>query len=350
MNFKYVRRKIMIGAMVGTLGFIAQDMVGEAAEIEEDPTSVASEEEEVYGEYSFGTMEGYTYIYDEPSDEEDWIGKLYEDNMVTILSIDGTWAEIESGSVHGYVDLEYLLEEDEALIRAQQLATTWVEVDTDWLNVRTGPSTEYEIVDTVARDTTLLVVGDMVEGWQMVQLGEDICYVSNKYVIEETVYTYAESKEEEEERLAEYEAAVESANDEASEEAVQTSAQSISLVNDYEYDSVDGQSIVEYAMQFIGNPYVWGGTDLVNGADCSGFVQSVYSYFGISLPRTSSEQRSVGVEVSYSEVQVGDIICYEGHVGIYIGDDQIVNAIGSNYGIGISSATYSNIITIRRVV
>ena len=109
------------------------------------------------------------------------------------------------------------------------------------------------------------------------------------------------------------------------------------------------QSVVDYASQFIGNPYVYGGTSLTRGTDCSGFVRSVYAYFGVSLPRTSSAMRSVGYEVSYSEIQPGDIVCYYGHVGIYAGNGQIVNAIDESRSIGMSSATYAKIITIRRI-
>lgn len=113
---------------------------------------------------------------------------------------------------------------------------------------------------------------------------------------------------------------------------------------------IAGNQIVEYASQFIGNPYKWGGTSLTNGADCSGFVQAVYSHFGIQIPRTSGAQRSAGQAVSYENAIAGDIFCYDGHVGIYMGDGKIVNAINSRRGIGILSATYDNIITIRRVL
>ena len=149
----------------------------------------------------------------------------------------------------------------------------------------------------------------------------------------EEAFTYAESKEEEEARLAkEAEEARRKAEEEAKEKAG------------------TGQAVVDYACQFIGNPYVWGGTSLTNGADCSGFVQSVYAHFGVSLPRTSTEMRGSGRAVSYSEAIPGDIICYDGHVGIYMGDGQIVNAINSARGIGIISATYTDIITVRRLL
>lgn len=112
-----------------------------------------------------------------------------------------------------------------------------------------------------------------------------------------------------------------------------------------------GSSVVDYAKQFVGNPYVWGGTSLTSGADCSGFVQSVYSNFGVSLPRTSYEQQNVGREVSYSEAQPGDLICYGGHVAIYMGDGKIVHASNSRDGIKVSdNAAYRTIMSVRRLV
>lgn len=115
--------------------------------------------------------------------------------------------------------------------------------------------------------------------------------------------------------------------------------------------SGSGSSVVDYATQFVGNPYVWGGTSLTNGADCSGFVQSVYSNFGVSLPRTSYEQQNAGYEVSYADAQPGDLICYGGHVAIYMGNGQIVHASNSRDGIKISNdATYRTILSVRRLV
>ena len=115
--------------------------------------------------------------------------------------------------------------------------------------------------------------------------------------------------------------------------------------------SGSGSSVVNYATQFVGNPYVWGGTSLTNGADCSGFVQSVYSNFGVSLPRTSYEQQNAGTEVSYADAQPGDLICYGGHVAIYMGNGQIVHASNSRDGIKISdNAAYRTITSVRRLV
>lgn len=113
--------------------------------------------------------------------------------------------------------------------------------------------------------------------------------------------------------------------------------------------SAKGQSVADYAMNFIGNPYVFGGTSLTNGADCSGFVQSVYKNFGVTLPRSSTDQRSAGTGVSYTEAQPGDIICYAGHVGIYIGNNQIVHASSPTTGIKVGNATYRSILSVRRI-
>ena len=115
--------------------------------------------------------------------------------------------------------------------------------------------------------------------------------------------------------------------------------------------SGSGSSVVDYATQFVGNPYVWGGTSLTDGADCSGFVQSVYKNFGVDLPRTSYEQQNAGTEVSYEDAQPGDLICYGGHVAIYMGDGKIVHASNAKDGIKISdNAAYRTILSVRRLV
>ncbi len=150
-------------------------------------------------------------------------------------------------------------------------------------------------------------------------------------------------KEEEERRKAEL-----AAQDSTSSESQSSGGGSSSSVS--VPGSGKGQQIASYACQFIGNPYVAGGTSLTNGADCSGFVMSVYKAFGISLPRSSYAQSTVGRAVSYAEAQPGDVIYYGGHVGIYIGNGQIVHASTERTGIKITSATYRSIITVRRIV
>lgn len=112
-----------------------------------------------------------------------------------------------------------------------------------------------------------------------------------------------------------------------------------------------GKTVASFAKRFVGNPYVWGGTNLNTGADCSGFVKSVYKAFGYNLPRSSSSQRSAGRKVSYSKKQPGDLICYNGHVAIYIGNGKIVHASSRKTGIKISpKANYRKVLSVRRIV
>lgn len=221
-----------------------------------------------------------------------------------------------------------------------------------FLYIRSEPTTESEWLGKLYPDNAAKIIGPVGE-WTKVQSGTVTGYVYSDYIIigknadqkaremvsqtesqqEEEAFVYAESKEEEAARLqAEAEEAARKVAEEAAAKA-QT-----------------GQAIVDYACQFIGNPYVWGGTSLTEGADCSGFVQSVFAHFGISLPRTTWDMENVGTPVSYDQAVAGDLILYDGHVGIYMGNGEIVNAINSQRGIGILPATYTNILTVRRLI
>lgn len=177
------------------------------------------------------------------------------------------------------------------------------------------------------------------------------------------VYTQTIAKKNEEIRKAKEEEAKKKAEEEAKKKAAAASAakKSSSAKNaNNKYSgpssakssggSATGRAIADYGLQFLGNPYVWGGTSLTSGTDCSGFVQSIYRHFGYSVPRNSSEQRSAGREVSYSEAEPGDIICYSGHVGIYIGGGQIVHASTPATGIKVGTATYRTILSVRRII
>lgn len=255
---------------------------------------VETELKNVYEDMAFTQVEegSYLFVRTEPSQDSEWVGKLYEADAAKVIGPVGEWTQIESGNVTGYVKTEYILTGESAEEKAKAIVA------------EKKPEVDVETLDEAKAE----------------ELAAEC-------------FSYAESREEEAARLAE-EAA------KAEEEAKAAEAETVG----------NGQAVVDYAMQFVGNPYVWGGTSLTNGADCSGFVQSVYANFGVSMPRTSSAMRSAGTEVSYSEAVPGDVICYEGHVGIYIGNGQIVNAIDEAHGIGVSSATYTNIITVRRLL
>ena len=233
------------------------------------------------GEYldmAFADVDSFLFVRSEPTTESEWVGKLYPDYAARIIGPVGEWTKVQSGSVTGYVYSEYIIIGNNAEQKA------------------------HEIIEKTDKPP-------------------------------EEAFTYAESKEEEEQRLAK----------EAEEAALKKEEEIKALAG-------SGQAVVDYACQFIGNPYVWGGTSLTNGADCSGFVQSVYAYFGIGLPRTTWDQENVGTGVSYEEALPGDLILYEGHVGIYMGNGQIVNAMNESDGIGICPATYTPIKTVRRVL
>lgn len=241
------------------------------------------------GEYldmAFANVTSFLYIRSEPTKESEWVGKLYPGYAAKIQGPVGVWTAIQSGEVTGYVKTEF---------------------------ITAGQAAEAVAEEQIEKAES--------EGRQ-------------------EAFTFAESKAQEEARI----------QAEAEERAKAEAEAQAKAEEEAKEKTGGGQAVVDYACQFIGNPYVWGGTSLTNGADCSGFVQSVYAYFGISTPRTSYEQRSVGVAVSYDQAIPGDIICYDGHVGIYMGDGNIVNAMNPSQGIGISPATYTNIVAVRRVL
>lgn len=247
------------------------------------------------GEYSnmaFANVSTDTFLFvrSEPTTESEWVGKLYTDYAAKVTGPVGEWTKIESGSVSGYVYTQYIIIGNNAQQKAQELIQ------------------------------------------------------SSEGQSEESAFKYAVSRQEEEERIAREAAEAAAAQAEAQRQAAEAAAQAQAS------QAGTGQAIVDYACQFIGNPYVWGGTSLTNGADCSGFVQSVYAHFGISLPRTTWDQEYAGTPVSYDQAMPGDLILYEGHVGIYMGDGQIVNAINPSKGIGVIPATCMQIKTVRRVI
>lgn len=226
---------------------------------------------------------------------------------------------------------------------------------TSFLYVRSEPTRESEYVGKLYPGYAAKITGPVGE-WTAVQSGDVTGYVKTEYIlVGDDAQAYAETLVKEAQQEGREEAftyAVSRASEEQQEmqnvqeetvkqpETEQVSAQT----------AVNGQAIVDYACQFIGNPYVWGGTSLTDGADCSGFVQSVFAHFGISLPRTTYDQIYAGTEVGYDQAIPGDLICYDGHIGIYIGNGQIVNAQNPEQGIGISPATYTTILSVRRIV
>lgn len=227
---------------------------------------------------------------------------------------------------------------------------------TSFLYVRSEPTKESEYVGKLYPGYAAKITGPVGE-WTAVESGDVTGYVKTEYILTGAeAQTYAENlvteaQQEGKEEAEAFTYAVSRKSEEAQmTQEVQENVQQTETTEVSAQPASNGQAIVDYAYQFIGNPYVWGGTSLTDGADCSGFVQSVFAHFGISLPRTTYDQINAGVEVSYDQAMPGDLICYDGHIGIYIGNGQIVNAQNPEQGIGISPATYTTILSVRRIV
>ena len=227
---------------------------------------------------------------------------------------------------------------------------------TSFLYVRSEPTKESEYVGKLYPGYAAKITGPVGE-WTAVESGDVTGYVKTEYILtgaEAQMYAenlVTEAQQEGKEEAEAFTYAVSRKSEEAQmTQEVQENVQQTQTTEVSTQPASNGQAIVDYACQFIGNPYVWGGTSLTDGADCSGFVQSVFAHFGISLPRTTYDQINAGVEVSYDQAMPGDLICYDGHIGIYIGNGQIVNAQNPEQGIGISPATYTTILSVRRIV
>ena len=282
--------------------------------------------------------DGYINIRETPEDQgiDNICGKFPEAAGAELLETtenDGrTWYKIKSGPVTGYIAAEYAVTGQPAREAAVEDAVLTAVITTDSLNVRTEPSLEAEVWTQVTRDQEYHVL-DQLDGWVEIELDSsdgdeeaDKAYISTRDNNVEVRYGLTEA--------VEYYPAVEAANAAAAFR----------------------NEIVNYACQFVGNPYVWGGTSLTNGADCSGFVMSVLKHFGISVPRVSRDQAKAGVRVTSDQMKPGDLVFYANssgvvnHVGMYIGNGQVVNAASRRSGIRIYRWNYRTPVAIRNVI
>ncbi|MBR1780827.1 MAG: SH3 domain-containing protein, partial [Oscillospiraceae bacterium] len=251
----------------------------------------------------------------------------------------GSWFQVTYGGYTGYVSGAYVSSTTE---EGYRYYPNFAKVTAPSLILRKGPSTETDMLASIAENVVVEVLSKDGEFYKVKYdgmtgyIGAAFTTASNGPA---TVIVHEQKSS--------------SGSSGSGNSTGNRKSSSSGSGKDYSGGSVvssgSGSAVVDYAMQFIGNPYVWGGTSLTNGCDCSGFVMQVYAHFGVSLPHSSASLRSVGKGVSYSEARPGDIICQNHHVGIYVGNGQMVNAYGKNYGIIVSSATNKTVITVRRI-
>lgn len=312
------------------------------------------DEEESFKSLVIAKVSDYVNVRSLPSEDGEIVGKLYDNSVGSFISVKDGWYEITSGSVTGYVKAEYCVTGDSAVELAKEVGTRIATVTTTTLKVREQPGLDTTVLGLIPSEDQLIVTEEE-DGWVKVNIEEGDGYVSTDYVTLSTEFVQAESKAEEDARLAKEEAERKAAQTAAARKAAERAGQSgASAGSSVNYTSSGGsemgRSVADYALQFVGNPYVYGGTSLTNGADCSGFVMSVYNNFGVGLPHSSAADRSVGSAVNGLEnAQPGDLVCYSGHVALYIGGGQIVHASTAKTGIIVSNANYRTPLSVRRI-
>lgn len=340
-------------------------------ETEQETTEEMTEEEQDFSGLVIAKVNHYVNVRSMPDEKSEIVGKLYDKSVGEFIEEADGWYKIVSGNCTGYVKGEYCVTGKEAEELAKEVGTTYAIVNTTTLKVRQDAGTDATVLGLVPMNEELVVVEEL-DDWVKVAIEEGDGYVSKEYVKLRTDFVHAESKEEEEARLAkekkEREDALAAARAKEAAKAQEQAAKQQTAEDTQEQQagievqtaevSVEtsatgsemGNAVIAYATQFVGNPYVYGGTSLTNGADCSGFVMKVYENFGVSLPHSSSALRSKGYDVGgLDNAQPGDIVCYSGHVGLYMGNGKIVHASTSRTGITISNAAYRQVLTVRRI-
>ena len=338
-NYAMTDAKVTSGvtdAMSDYLSVTAADMVS-VSESDRDVTASGQEEEtqeedkekalaEAAGEFGYTNLgiaqaDGNINVREVPGTEAEIVGKLPNNAGCEIIGTDGEWTQIESGKVKGYVKSEYLLTGEAAIAKAQEVKQTVATVTTTTLYVRDEANTDSHVITMMPEGEELEVL-EVLDGWVKINVDSDEGYVSSDYVSIATELPKAQTMTE-----VRY-------------------GQGVSDVR---------VSLVSYATQFVGNPYVWGGTSLTRGADCSGFVMSVFANYGISLPHSSRAQANCGTKISASDAQPGDLFFYGNgssinHVAIYIGGGRVVHASSPKSGIKISGAYYRTPVKVVRVI
>lgn len=305
------------GVMVSSPIYVAPEDMDEQ-EYDEEETAGAA-----YGYTNLGIAQvaDHLNVRETAEDGSKIVGKMENDTGCEILGIEGDKAHITSGSVEGYVSLDYILTGKDAVAQADSVVKELATVNADGLKLREAPSLDASVYDMVAYGEELEVL-DNGSDWVGVDYDGNELYVSADYV------------------------------------TVDTKLKTALNMTEFLYGAGVSDvrvELCEYAKQFVGNPYVWGGTSLTKGADCSGFVLSVFAKYGISLPHSSRAQANSGTRIKMSEAKPGDLVFYAkggriNHVAIYIGGGQVISASSPKTGIRIASAYYRTPVAVTRIL
>ena len=339
----------------------------------------AQEEENEYADLAIAKVDKYVNVRDLPSTEGKVLGKIYNGAVAHVIETAGEendWFHVTSGSVEGYIKAEYFIYGEDAAEAIEDVVTRYAVITAQRLNVRKDTTTDSKRIGYLDQGEKAKIVENCGD-WLKVEYAQgQTGYVSAEYVEITEEFTYAISieeeraeiarqktlaerkKQEEADKAAQQKAAQEAEAAQQAEAQANVTATQILPAAGYETTAELRDSLVEYALQFVGNPYVNGGNSLTNGTDCSGFTKLIYGEYGYSLGRTPASQlSSAGRSIDYSEIQKGDIICYSSnggksctHVAIYVGDGMIVHAANSKKGICTQKAQYSTIMGVKNVI
>ena len=310
-----------------------------------------------YDRLGVAKVDSYLNVRNKPGESSKIVGKMTKNSGCNIYKVNKGWAKIVSGKVKGYVKASYLVKDQQAEELAKKIANLRISVNTETLNVRYLPSTDAGIYDQISEEDEYdIYKRDLTKTWLKKYVSKhckksDLRNIDTKEMYNNLENWMCISIDNEKAFVSKDFVKVTFNLDRA------VSINESGLASKTSSDSSDSSNLtnmVSYAMQFLGNPYVWGGTSLTNGTDCSGFVMRIYEHFGYSLPRTSAAQAGATKTVSSGDVRPGDLFFYGSggvsHVAMYIGNGQIIHASNPRTGIKISSAYYRTPVKIVRVI
>ncbi len=343
-------QKLAVCIVAGTITLFSHTSTAQAAEIpvagintflqEFSVNSVAAGLVATVKNLAFADVDDYVNIRKKPDEESEVLGKLYKDSAATVLEQNDDWCKVKSGTVTGYIKADFLATGKDAKKISEKVGQTMATVTVKTLRVRSKASTNSRVLTLIPKGDTYEVSKEK-EDWVKIKVdGDTSGYVSSDYVKLSKKYEEAVSVKEEKAAM--------SLMAKESTATNRVMAASTDGSDDNDNSSVGSslrERIVDFAMKFEGNPYRWGGTSLTNGADCSGFTQSIFEKYGIDIPRTSREQAASGRRVNMDDLRPGDLIFYRrngtiNHVALYIGNGKVIGAKSPSEGIMIKNYNY----------